>query len=154
VSPTINHVPVGGQYQPLTLDRVGRIHQTSLRVLEEIGVRVDLEEARDLFAAGGAAVGPEPGRVRISARLVERALHEVPDSVRLCGRLPHNDLLAEGSRTYFGTGGAAVKVTDLETGEVRASRLRDIADFARIVEHLPNVQFFVIPCAAQDIQEK
>jgi len=26
--------PVGGQYQPLSLDRIGRIHETSLRVLE------------------------------------------------------------------------------------------------------------------------
>ncbi len=154
VSPTSNHVPIGGQYQPLTLDRVGRIHQTSLRVLEEIGVRVDLEEGRGIFASGGATLGPEPGRVRLSADLVERALHEVPHSVRLCGRRPWNDLVAEGSRTYFGTGGAAVKVTDVETGEVRSSRLKDIADFAQLVEHLPNVHFFVIPCTAQDVDKE
>jgi trimethylamine--corrinoid protein Co-methyltransferase len=154
VSPSTNDVPIGGQYTPLTLDRVGRIHQTSLRVLEEIGVRVDLDEAREIFASGGAAIGPEDNRVRIGADLVERALHEVPHSVRLCGRRPWNDLVAEGSRTYFGTGGAAIKITDLESGEIRASRLKDIADFAQLVEHLPNVHFFVIPCTAQDVEKE
>jgi trimethylamine--corrinoid protein Co-methyltransferase len=145
---------VGGQYQPISLDRVGRIHQTSLRVLEEIGVQVELDEAREVFAGGGADVDEEARRVRIDAELVEQALHEAPHALRLCGRSGEHDLLVEGQRTYFGTGGAAVKVVDLETQEVRPSRLRDIADFARLVEDLPNIHFFVTPCTAQDVPDE
>ena len=144
---------VGGQYRPISMDRVGRIHETSLRVLEEIGVRVDLPEAREAFAAGGAAVDEQTHRVRIRAELVEQALHEAPHRLRLCGRTEDYDLLVEGQRTYFGTGGAAVNVVDLDSREVRPSRLRDIADFAWLVEHLPNIQFFVTPCTAQDVPE-
>ena len=42
---------IGGQYQPLRQDQIGRIHQTALRVLEEIGVQVDCEEARSILLA-------------------------------------------------------------------------------------------------------
>jgi len=144
----------GGQYQPISLDRIGRIHQTSLRVLEEIGVKVDLAEAREIFAEGGAAVDQEDNRVRIEAELVEDALHRAPQSIQLCGGARECDLVIEGQRTYFGTGGAAVKVVDLETQKVRPSQLRDIADFARLVEALPNVHFYVTPCTAQDVDEE
>ena len=33
---------VGGQYQPLSEKNIVKIHETSLRILEEIGVRVAL----------------------------------------------------------------------------------------------------------------
>jgi trimethylamine--corrinoid protein Co-methyltransferase len=141
--------PHGGQYRPLTLDRIGRIHETALRILEEVGVRVELDEAREAFASGGASVDEADNAVKIDAQLVERALHEAPQSLRLCGRTEEEDLAVEGQRTYFGTGGAAINVVDLETGEVRKSRLKDIADFARLVEDLPNIDFFVTPCTAR-----
>ncbi len=142
---------IGGQYQPLRQDQIGRIHQTALRVLEEVGVQVDCEEARSILLAGGAALDRDGKRVRIRPRIVEKALQSVPSSIRLYGRREEHDLLAEGSRTYFGTGGAAVKVIDLESGECRLSRLKDISDFARLVEVLPNIHFFVRPCAAQEV---
>jgi len=156
---------IGGQYQPLRQDQIGRIHQTALRVLEEVGVRVDSPEARAILLAGGAREGPGPGggagtsatdaapaaRVRIPPRIVERALNSAPSRIMLHGRSEEHDLLAEGSRTHFGTGGAAIKVIDLETGQCRPSRLKDISDFARLAEVLPNIHFFVRPCAAQDV---
>ncbi|MFP4055484.1 MAG: trimethylamine methyltransferase family protein [Candidatus Brocadiia bacterium] len=145
---------VGGQYRPLSRDHIGRIHETSLRVLDQVGVRVDLEEAREILAAKGARVDPADGRVRMKSGIVEKALRMAPSSVTLCGRKAEHHLDAGGRRTHFGTGGAAVKVEDLETQKVRASRLQDIADMARLVEALPNVHFFVRPCSAQDVPDE
>ena len=142
---------VGGQYKPLTQDNIGRIHETSLRVLEEVGVRVDSDEAREIFAFAGATLDSADGRVKVKPRAVEEALRDVPSRVRLCGRKDMHDLVASGRRSYFGTGGAATKVIDLDTGECRHSRLADIADFARLAEELPNIHFFVRPCTARDV---
>jgi trimethylamine---corrinoid protein Co-methyltransferase len=142
---------IAGQYQPLRQDQIGRIHQTALRILEEVGVRVECEEARSIFLSAGATTGPDGQRIFIRPRIVERALDSAPSSIRLCGRAREHDLVAEGSRTYLGTGGAAINVIDLESGQCRPSRLKDISDFARLVEVLPNVHFFVRPCAAQDV---
>jgi trimethylamine--corrinoid protein Co-methyltransferase len=141
---------VGGQYQPLRQDQIGRIHQTALRILEEVGVRVLSPEARRILLAGGATDSPEE-RIRIPPRTVERALDSAPSRIVLHGRAEAHDLIAEGRRTHFGTGGAAIKVIDLETGECRPSRLGDISDFARLVQELPNIHFFVRPCAAQEV---
>jgi len=143
--------PIGGQYHPLTLDRVGRIHETALRVLEEVGVKVELDQARAIFATAGARINKRTKRVQMDPQLVERALHDAPSSIRLCGRTEDDDLVVEGQRTYFGTGGAAVKVLDLDTHEIRPTRLRDIADFARLVQELDNIDFFVTPCTARDL---
>ena len=38
-------------------DRVVSIHETALRVIEELGIKVLLPEARDIFAAAGARSG-------------------------------------------------------------------------------------------------
>ena len=112
---------IAGQYQPLRQDQIGRIHQTALRILEEVGVRVECEEARSILQAAGATADPEHRRIFIRPRIVERALYSAPSSIRLCGRAEEHDLLAEGSRTYLGTGGAAINVIDLESGNCRPS---------------------------------
>jgi trimethylamine--corrinoid protein Co-methyltransferase len=142
---------IGGQYQPLRQDQIGRIHESALRILEEVGVRVDSEEAREAFLAAGASLDSGGARVHIRPRVVEKALNSAPSSIRLCGRREEQDLIAEGSRTYLGTGGAAINVIDIQSGQCRPSRLKDIADFARLVDVLPNIHFFVRPCAAQDV---
>jgi trimethylamine--corrinoid protein Co-methyltransferase len=141
----------GGQYRPLRADRLGRIHETALRVLEEVGIRVECEEARQLLTDGGARSDEQTGRLRLRPVLVERALRQAPSRIVLCSRDAKRDLVAEGRRTWFGTGGAAVHVVDLETRERRSARLADIAELARIADALPNIDFFVRPCAAQDV---
>jgi len=50
------------------------IHQQSLRILAEVGVRVHGEKGLPLLAAAGAQVDFETGIARIPAELVEYAL--------------------------------------------------------------------------------
>jgi trimethylamine--corrinoid protein Co-methyltransferase len=112
---------------------------------------MECEEARSILLSAGATTSSDGHRILIRPRIVEKALYSAPSSIRLYGRSEEKDLVAEGSRTYLGTGGAAINVIDLESGQCRPSRLKDISDFARLVEVLPNVHFFVRPCAAHDV---
>ena len=145
---------VGGQYQPLSRDAVGRIHASALRVLEEVGVKVDLPEALDIFSQAGADVDPKSKRVRIPARVVEKHLGSAPSTVILYGREPKHNLVLEGTRVYMGTGGAAPQVIDPDSGQKRRSNLQDIARLGKLVDGLDNVHFFTIPCTAQDVPEE
>ncbi len=145
----ISHI--GGQYKPLREDRIGRIHESSLRVLEETGVRVKNPEAIETFSRAGAKIDTDESIVRLPARLVEKTLKDAPAEIRLCGRDPSSDLVLGGSNVHMGTGGAALHVIDPETDQVRSGTLRDIADLARLVDRLDNVHFFIRPCSAQDI---
>jgi trimethylamine--corrinoid protein Co-methyltransferase len=54
-------------------------------------------------------------------------------------------------RVYLGTGGAAVRILDLETGEARPTTLKDLYQLARLTDSLTNIHFFVRPCVPGDI---
>ncbi|HYL79643.1 MAG TPA: trimethylamine methyltransferase family protein, partial [Candidatus Acidoferrum sp.] len=140
---------IGDQFKPLSQQQVGRIHHTALRILEEIGVKVDLDEAIQIYRKGGGRI--DGNIVRIPSSAVEQALEVVPHKFLMAGRDERNDLILEDRRVYLGTGGAALTVLDLETGEARPGTLQDIAQLARLVDALENVHFYLRPCIPQDI---
>ncbi len=143
---------VGGQYKPLTDDQVQRIHESALSILERTGVQVEEPEARRLFQEAGAdAAG---NRVRLPRSLVEDAVDWAPSKVVLAGRDPKWDLELEGARVHVGTGGAALTVLDLESGQPRAAVLRDVAELARLVDALDNVHFYLVPVYPTDMDEE
>jgi len=141
----------GGWYKPLKENDLERIHQASLAVLERTGIEVMPSECREIFRQAGATVDEENNRVYIPRTLVEDALAKAPNMVTLCGREPEHDLNLGGTRVYMGTGGAAVKVLDLETQRVRESKLVDVAQIGQLVDALDNVHFYLRACVARDI---
>ena len=142
---------VGGQYKPLTEEEVERIHAASLEVLSRTGVQVDEPDALVLFKKAGADV--VENRVRLPRSLVEDAIDKAPSRVVLAGRDPKHDLFLEDARVHIGTGGAALQVLDLDTGEIRKAVLSDVGDMARIVDALDNIHFYLIPIYPTDLPE-
>lgn len=69
------------------------------------------------------------------------------------GRDPKHDFEIGGDRVYYGTGGATVQTLDLATGLYRASTLRDLYDFVRLIDTLPNVSWFTRCCVATDVTD-
>ena len=143
---------IGGQYKPLNEKNIAKIHETALQILDEVGVKVALEEALQICRKHGAKVDGEI--VRIPPPVVEKALHLVPHQFVMAGREEKNDLFMEDRRVYLGTGGAALTVVDLETGEAKPGTLQDIARIAKLVDALDNVHFYLRPCVPQDIPKE
>lgn len=143
---------VGGQYKPLTEDQIRKIHLASLTILERTGVQVEQSEALRHLREAGAEV--EGSRVRIPPSLVEDGISKAPSRVVLAGRDPSQDLILEGARVHIGTGGAAMQVMDMETGDIHPAVLRDVANIARIVDVLENIHFYLIPIYPTDIPEE
>jgi trimethylamine--corrinoid protein Co-methyltransferase len=65
-----------------------------------------------------------------------------------------NDLDLTKERVHLGTGGAAVKILDLETGKARSTTLQDLYQLTRLVDQLDNIHFLVRPCIPTDIPEE
>ena len=149
-----NVVPAGlegGWYKPLREEDVKRIHAASLEVLERTGIEVMPSECREIFRQAGAEIDGENNRVFIPRSMVEDALATARNEVVLCGRDPKRDIALGGRRVHMGTGGAAVKVLDLDTRQVRESTLADVARIGRLVDALDNVHFYLRACVARDI---
>ena len=145
----------GGQYRPLSEANVQTLHDAALGILERIGLTYEsgLEEPLEMLAKAGATVDRDRSRILFPRDLITAEVQKAPEQVVLCGLDPANDIDLGEHRVHLGTGGAAIKVLDLETGATRPSTLRDIYDIGRLVDRLEHVHFFLRPCIPTDIPE-
>jgi trimethylamine--corrinoid protein Co-methyltransferase len=118
------------------------LHRGTLEVLERTGVFVESDEALDVMADGGCRVDRETRIVKIPPHLVEDAIRSAPSSVRLCGRVPENDVVLEGGRVGFTNFSAGIMVLDPRTDEYRTSTVQDVADLARMTDYLTEIDTY------------
>jgi len=145
---------VGGSYKLLSDKDVERIHNASLRTLERTGIEVNTKRGLQIFKEKGAEVDFDKRRVKIPRCMVEDAIDKAPSKVILCGREEKHDLILEDKRVYMGTGGTALNVLDLETGEKRLSTLEDVGEIARLVDALENIHFYLLPVYPNDLPKE
>jgi trimethylamine--corrinoid protein Co-methyltransferase len=152
--PRPNPVPAGlegGQYRPLTDPEVLRIHEASLTVLERTGVEVMESECRQILEQAGARLDPAHNRVFIPRKMVEVALKTVNRAAVLYSKDGSLDLHLRGKRVHLGTGGAAINIVDLHSGQIRRTILRDLYDIGRLMDTLDNIHFYLRAVVAQDV---
>ncbi len=145
----------GGIYQPLSPESIKAIHHASLMILERTGFSYEdgLEATINLLADAGATVDREQKRIRFPQELILEQVAKAPSQVTLYARDGKNDLDLTEDKVHIGTGGAAVKILDLETGESRSSTLKDLYEIGRLVDKLDHIHFFLRPCIPTDIPE-
>ena len=73
------------QITVLSQDQMAQVHDYTLQILSSVGVRIDSERGRQLFAQAGATLDNDD-RVRIPRELVAGALETAPSSVDIYGR--------------------------------------------------------------------
>lgn len=139
----------GGQYKMLQDKDIERIHETSLRVFEEVGIRVNDPEDLKIFAQHGARV--EGNIVKVPEKLVMKCIDSAPAEVILFGQEDKYNLTLGGRRVYFGTGGTALHV--LEDNKRRKATLDDLKKIAKLVEYLDNIHFLLLPTYPNELKE-
>ena len=100
----------GGTYKPLTDESISKIHQTVMRIIEEVGFEVNSKIALELFERYGATVDRENSRVRLPQEKVLELIKMAPAEIKLCGRDEKHDIFLGGNRVYAGTGGTALYI--------------------------------------------
>jgi len=119
--------------------------------LERTGVEILASECRQIMQQAGARVDAARNRVFIPRQMVEAALKTANRDVVLYSQDGQTDLHLRGKRVHLGTGGAAINILDLETGQARQTRLQDLYDIGRLVEKLANIHFYLRAVVAQDV---
>ncbi len=127
-------------------DRVEHIHETALRVIEELGIKVLNAQARDVFRQGGAEVDESSQMVRIAPGMVAAALASAPSEFVLRGAEPAYDVTLGGDHVAFCCVGGAPHITDLDRGK-RPGTIEDTRNIIRLSQHFdvmhvqsPNVE--------------
>ena len=129
------------------------IHRSTLDVLEHTGVFVESDEALDVLSDGGCRVDRETKTVRFPPHIVEDAIRWSPSSVRLCGRVPENDIMLEGGRVGFTNFSAGIMVLDPRTDEHRQSTAQDVADLARMTDYLSEIDTYEHSVESRDASQ-
>lgn len=136
--------------KPLTEEQVERIHEASLEILEEVGVLVRNEEARQRFVKHGCRVEAGTEVVRFPPAVVEHFRAACPPTFTFHGRDPHCDRTIPGDGPLMVTASSAPNVVDPLTGQVRRSRSDDIGRIAHLVNELRGYDILGIPVTADD----
>jgi len=145
----------GGQYKPLSGKDVQTIHEAALAILEKTGFTYEsgLDDTLRMLAAAGAQVDRTAARIRFPRKLVLEHIRKAPQQVVLYSRTGKDDLDLAEHHVYLGTGGAAIRIIDLQTGDYRPSTLKDLYQVARLADKLDHIHFFLRPCIPTNIPE-
>jgi trimethylamine--corrinoid protein Co-methyltransferase len=119
--------------QMLTPDQMQDLHDTSIRILKELGIKVMGENARDLMRRAGAKVDSD-GVVRLDESIVDNALATVPRQFTLTPGNPARQVHFGGRDLVFGLVAGPPNVHDRINGR-RAGNLEDYRNFIRLARH-------------------
>ncbi len=137
-------------YRVLTEREISQIHETSMKVLEQVGFEMHYPPALDLMQKHGARVDRGSCRVFIPRELVARCIKQAPPEFVFYGREPGKEMTIGGKRVHCGTGGLALYVLDLQRNK-RPAAIRDVSNLARLADKLEYVDFYIIPVYPHDI---
>ncbi len=137
-------------YRVLTEDQIKEIHYASLEILETVGVRVLDEEGVQLMRDAGCRMKKE-NILLIPNWLVEECIRSAPSRITIYNRKGEEAMRLEGNKVHFGLGTDLIQTCDLETGELRPSRLQDVINAARVSDYLEEIDFIASFALPQDV---
>ncbi len=137
----------------LSQDDIQMIHQGSLDVLWNIGLKVLSSEARQIFGDNGCVVDESSQIVKLPPHLVESAIQSTPSSYRANAINPEYDYVPGGKKTGFVNFGEAAQLVDPHTRKVRDATKADVDDTVRFIDKLDNVVGWERPLTPRDLDE-
>jgi trimethylamine--corrinoid protein Co-methyltransferase len=136
-------------FRVLSDDQVWQIQRAALDILEHTGCNVLHEGAKSLLKGAGAIVRGD--RVKVPQHIVEECIRTTPKGFTVYDRQGGRALEVEGRKSYYGTSTASPRTRDAFSGEVRETRVADIAFGAKVADALPNIDWVMPMGSSQDV---
>lgn len=136
-------------FRVLSEDQIWEIKQAAFDVLEKTGCDVRHEGALELLRKAGAVVKGE--RVKVPRYIVEECIRTAPKGFTIYDRNGNRSMEVEGRKSYYGTSTASPNTRDAFTGEIRETRVADIALGAKVADVLPNIDWVMPMGSSQDV---
>ncbi len=129
-------------------DAIAAIHEMALKVLEELGMKILLEEAVELYRSAGASVDGD--MVRIGRDIVKSALKTAPTEIQIFAPGPARNQLLKHGAMLFGPGAGCPNATDLIEGR-RPGRLVDYENALRLQQSVDVIHLLGPSAEPQDV---
>ena len=120
------------QFERWSKEQKEAVHNMAAKILAEVGTKVLHDEARELLRNAGARVEGEI--VYIPPELIEQALSTAPHSYSIYNTDGSVAFTLEPNVVTFGTGTDMPEFIDLYSGQIRAGKLEDCENAAKIAQ--------------------
>jgi len=135
------NIPMNIEFSVLNQEKKEKIHEASLQILENTGIKVTGERMRTALAEGGAIMC-EGDLVKIPRAMVEKALSTVPHEVKLYNR--DGELvgtMGPERNIYFGSIAEQLEYLDYKTNKARRFSRKEMKIMCTLQDYLPNITF-------------
>jgi len=123
-------------YELLDEEGIDRLHQTSMRILAELGIDFYDEETRAILKSHGADVRGDT--VYFDPGLIEETVAQAPRQFTQLARNPENNVLIGGNQILFAPVYGPPFVSDLDQGR-RQGTLADFQNFVKLAYLSPYI---------------
>ena len=136
----------------LSQAEIESIHDASLEVLEQVGVKMLSRSMCEQLAAKGLPVDLQDGIVKFPRSVLEDAIAGAPATLDVCDREGKPAFTLGDGESRIAAGHNAVFWVDSDTGATRPSTVEDVEQFCRICEQLECIDMIGIPVMPQDVE--
>ena len=156
---------VFGKVSVLTKDEMQALHDTALRILSEVGMRIDHAESLAYLDGAGCKVDRADRVVRFPPDLVEKSAQRMRTQFAGTRRYPER-IPMRYTAMYFSTVPRRIRSSyDANTGgfvpfvlgldrDRRQATMEDVRASIRLADALPNIDMAGLPCAAGEVPAK
>ncbi len=140
------------EFAMLNKAQIEKIHEKSIYIMENIGMRYAGERALKLLKDAGASVDGN-GIVKLPAKLVEKAIASAPKSLTLYNRDGKEMMQIDSkNQCYFGTHADQLEFVDPLTNKVRPFLKADIKTMCKVASALKNIYFVLSVGMTADVK--
>jgi len=123
-------------------EKVKKIHEASLRLLEDVGMKIKGDRTIEKLKEKGAIVEGEI--VKFPREVVEEALKTIPKEVTLYTRDGEPNMVIDSkNNVYFGTHADQLEYLSYKDNKARTYLKSDIPTMCKIGDYLPNISFIL-----------
>jgi trimethylamine--corrinoid protein Co-methyltransferase len=150
-----------GKIKVLTDSEMSRIHETTLAILADVGMKIHLKEARDILGSYGCTVDEDRKIVRFPAGLVDTTVKRMRKDFLRSERVGLKQAVRYGEVGYYkrskglhhnftcNAGGFCTLIYDL-AGQRRQATMADLHDSFKLINSLDDITYSGLPVSDQD----
>ena len=139
--------------QVLSEDEKAEVHERTLKILAETGIRVETDKGRQILKGAGADIDESTKIAKLPRTLVEESIRLAPKKFSLGARRPGWDLPMNAGNCILMPDGEGITIVDRITGEHRPTTYNDWLESTRLSDALDEIGVYWAMAEPGDVQD-